>query len=60
MIGRRCLECLELPAADGADLCPACALDLRLREAFDAGVRRGYAQALQDHGLVGRADEDPR
>ena len=55
MIGRRCVECLErleLSAADGQDVCGTCALDLRLREAFDRGWRGGWAAAVEHFGLT--------
>lgn len=60
MIGRRCFECLELVAADDAEVCQACALDLQLRAANEAGQREGWAACAAFHGLVPRGEADGR
>ena len=55
MIGRRCSERPEPPAADGQAVCVPCALDLRLRDAFERGRHEGWSAC---HGLVRQIDDD--
>ena len=52
-----CVECLTTFAKEGVQVCASCGRHREVRESFDAGGRAGYAQVLQDHGLV-RHDDD--